>query len=193
MGARGNRTNTSTIVYSEPDLMKSVDDLLIQAKENGCYEGDKLDVKKLVSYVSSTNSDEPISLIYTQLDPATSGSLTYEEGVWIIRINQNHNIKRQRFTILHELGHYFLHRNKLQSFTDEIFFRAGVKGDIEYRANEFASKLLMPEDNVRKAIAEGVRNLGLLAERFDVSSPAMKIRVQELGYKLKQKRIRNTF
>lgn len=186
MGARGNRTSTSNTTYSEPDLMKGVDDLLIQAKENGCYEGEKLDVKKLVNYVSSTNSGEPISLIYTQMDPATSGSLTYEEGIWIIRVNQNHNIKRQRFTILHELGHYFLHRNKLQSFTDEIFFRAGVKGDIEYRANEFASKLLMPEDSVRKAIAEGVRNLGLLAERFDVSSPAMKIRVQELGYKLKQ-------
>ena len=58
--------------------------------------------------------------------------------------------------------------------------------DIEYRANEFASKLLMPEDSVRKAIAEGIRNLGMLAERFDVSSPAMKIRVQDLGYKLKQ-------
>ena len=78
-----------------------------------------------------------------------------------------------------------LHRNKLQSFTDEIFFRSGIKGDVEYRANEFASILLMPEDGVRKAIREGIRNLGLLAERFDVSSQAMKFRVIELGYKLK--------
>ena len=78
-----------------------------------------------------------------------------------------------------------LHRNKLQSFEDEIFFRAGIKGDIEYRANEFASKLLMPEDSVRKAISDGIKNLGMLAEPFDVSSPAMKLRVQELGYKLK--------
>jgi Zn-dependent peptidase ImmA (M78 family) len=186
MGARGNRMITSNTVYSEPDLMKGIDDLLRQARENGCYDGDKLDVKKLVDYVSTTNPNEPITLIYVQMEPATSGSLTFEEGTWIIRVNKNHNSKRQRFTILHELGHYILHRNKLQSFTDEIFFRAGVKGDIEYRANEFASKLLMPEDYVRKAIAEGVRNLGLLAERFDVSSPAMKIRVQELGYKLKQ-------
>ena len=79
-----------------------------------------------------------------------------------------------------------LHRNKLQSFTDEVFFRKENKNDNEYKANEFASKLLMPEDSVRKAIAEGVRNLGVLAERFEVSSPAMKLRVQELGYKLKQ-------
>ena len=186
MGARGNRMITSNTVYSEPDLMKGIDDLLKQARENGCYDGDKLDVKKLVNYVSATNPSEPITLEYVQMEPATSGTLTFEEGTWLIRVNMNHNSKRQRFTILHELGHYIMHRNKLQSFTDEIFFRAGVKGDIEYRANEFASKLLMPEDFVRKAIADGVRNLGLLAERFDVSSPAMKIRVQDLGYKLKQ-------
>lgn len=186
MGARGNRTTINISAYSEPDLMKGVDDLLKQARNNGCYNGDKLDVNKLVNHITTSNPDEPISLVYVQMEPAISGSLTYEDGTWIIRVNRNHNTKRQRFTILHELGHYMLHRNKLQSFTDEIFFRAGIKGDIEYRANEFASKLLMPEDRVHKAIAEGVRNLGLLAERFDVSSPAMKIRVQDLGYKLKQ-------
>lgn len=186
MGSRGKRIINSTTTYTEPDLMKGIDDLLKQARENGCYEDEKLNVKKLVDYVSSINPDEPIKLEYVQMDRATSGSLTYEGRTWVIRVNQNHNSKRQRFTILHELGHYTLHRNKLQSFTDEIFFRAGNVSDIEYRANEFASKLLMPEDSVRKAIAEGIRNLGMLAERFDVSSPAMKIRVQELGYKLKQ-------
>ena len=184
MGVRGKRTAINN-AYSEPDLMKGVDILLKQARENGCYDGDVLNVEKLVNYVNATNPNEPISLSYLQLDAAMSGSLTYEDGIWIIRVNKNHNHKRQRFTILHELGHYMLHRNKLKSFSDEIFFRSGIKGDLEYKANEFASKLLMPEDSVRKAIAEGVRNLGLLAERFDVSSPAMKIRVQELGYILK--------
>lgn len=185
MGARGNRGENKNKTYIEPDLMKGVDDLIDMARKNGCYNGDRLDVNKLLNYVCSTNPREPISLFYVNLEAAKSGSLTYEDGRWIIRVNKNHNSKRQRFTILHELGHYILHRNKSQTFTDEIFFRSGVKGDIEYRANEFASKLLMPENLVRKAIEEGVRNLGLLAERFDVSSPAMKIRVQELGYKLK--------
>lgn len=185
MGTRGCRTITSNPEYSEPDLMKDVDHLLIQAREKGCYDGDKLDVSKLIDYVNTTNPGERISLVYAKMEPATSGSLTYEENKWIIRVNKNHNYKRQRFTILHELGHYMLHRNKLQSFEDEIFFRAGIKGDIEYRANEFASKLLMPEDSVRRAISEGIKNLGMLAEHFDVSSPAMKLRVQELGYKLK--------
>ena len=105
MGTRGCRTITSNPEYSEPDLMKDVDYLLIQAREKGCYDGDKLDVSKLIDYVNTTNPTERISLVYAQMEPATSGSLTYEENKWIIRVNKNHNYKRQRFTILHELGH----------------------------------------------------------------------------------------
>lgn len=186
MGTRGNRTTTEPIGYTEPILMTGIDDLIQQAKANGFYNGDSLDIEKVVDYVSSTYVNEPLFLEYVVMDSATSGSLTFDKGKWIIRINKNHNRRRQRFTIAHELGHYMMHRNKLQSFTDEIFFRAENKTDIEYKANEFASRLLMPEDRVRRTIAEGVKNIGLLAEHFDVSSPAMKVRVQELGYKLKQ-------
>lgn len=186
MGNRGHRNITISSTYSEPTLMKDIDDLLKKAKENGCYDGEKLDINKIIRYVNTTNPKEPISLEYVQMEPATSGSLLYENGAWVIRVNKNHNTRRQRFTIAHEIGHYIMHRNKLQSFTDEIFFRAGNKGDIENRANDFASKLLMPEEDVRNAIAEGIRNIGLLAERFEVSSQAMKIRIQDLGYKLKQ-------
>ena len=186
MGNRGHRNITINSTYSEPTLMKDVDDLLKKAKENGCYDGDKLDIDRVIEFVNKTNPKEPVSLEYVQMEPATSGSLIFENGIWVIRVNKNHNSRRQRFTIAHEIGHYIMHRNKLQSFTDEVFFRAGNREDIEYRANDFASKLLMPEKGVRKAIAEGVRNIGLLAERFEVSSPAMKIRVQDLGYKLKQ-------
>jgi len=186
MGSRGKREISNNSTYSEPDLMKDINDLLKRAKDNGCYKDDRLDIDEIIRYINCTNPKEPLALEYVQMETAISGSLIYEKGVWIIRVNKNHNSKRQRFTIAHEIGHYVMHRNKLQSFTDEIFFRARNNGDIENRANDFASKLLMPEENVRMAIKEGVRNLGLLAKRFDVSAPAMKIRVQELGYKLKQ-------
>lgn len=186
MGARGNRKITGQSGFTEPVLMMGVDDLLHQAEENGYYNNDSLDIERMVSYVSSTNADEPIVLEYVSMDAATSGSLTYNNGIWTIRVNEKHNRRRQRFTMAHELGHYMMHRNKLQSFTDEIFFRSENKNDLEYKANEFASRLLMPEDRLRRAIASGVKNLGQLAERFEVSSPAMKIRVLKLGFKLKQ-------
>ncbi|UKK56930.1 ImmA/IrrE family metallo-endopeptidase [Prevotella communis] len=186
MGARGNRTVTTPTAYEEPVLLTGLKPLLDQAEANGCFNGDQLDIEKVVEYVSSTNPTEPLRLEYVVMEPATSGSLTYKEGVWVIKVNKQQNIRRQRFTIAHELGHYMMHRNKSESFTDEVFFRTEKKDIIEYRANEFASQLLMPDLRVRKAIADGERNLGKLAERFNVSSAAMKVKVQELGFKLKQ-------
>ena len=100
MGSRGKREITRTTAYTEPDLMKGIDDLQKQARENGCYDGDKLDVEKLVDYVSRSNPDEPIKLVYVQMERATSGSLTYEKDTWIIRVNKNHNSKRQRCIVI---------------------------------------------------------------------------------------------
>lgn len=186
MGVRGNRSVTTPSEYSEPVLLTGLKPLLQYAEANGCFDGDQLDIEKVVDYVNKNNPTEPLRIEYVAMEPATSGSLTYIEGVWVIRVNKSQNIRRQRFTIAHELGHYMMHRNKSESFTDEIFFRTEKKDIIEYRANEFASQLLMPEEKVKQAITNGCRNLGKLAERFNVSSVAMKVRVQELGYKLKQ-------
>lgn len=188
MGARGNRDKTTAILpsgFAEPTLLVGLDNLNKLAKENGCREDNSLDIGELLKYVSSNNPKEPISLEYVRMDPATSGSLSYDGGIWHIKVNKEHNPKRQKFTIAHELGHYMLHRNKATEFTDELFFRSQTKDNIEYKANEFAATLLMPEENVRKCIKAGVTNIGKLAEIFGVSAPAMKIRVIELGYKLK--------
>ena len=137
--------------------MTNVEQLLRQAADSGCYDGDKLNIE-----------------------------LEYDNGIWLIKVNSKHNSKRQRFTIAHELGHFMLHRNKSALFEDKVFFRAVEKDNMEYAANSFAALLLMPESRVREAVNDGMRNIGALADRFGVSSPAMKARVVELGYKLKQ-------
>ena len=44
----------------------------------------------------------------------------------------------------------------------------------------------MPENTVRNLIEEErIKNIGVLAEQFGVSSAAMKYRVLSLGYKMK--------
>lgn len=186
MGARGLKTTTTEKDYSEPILLKGLDDLLSFAEANGLIDGDQLDINRMVQHVNTINPSDPLRLEYVIMEPAISGSLTFDNNVWVIRVNKNHNVRRQRFTIAHELGHYMMHRNKSEAFTDEIFFRSERKDAIEYRANEFASHLLMPEARVRGAISGGTKNLKVLADRFGVSSMAMKARVQDLGYKLKQ-------
>ena len=70
-------------------------------------------------------------------------------------------------------------------FEDTTFFRNTDNTSIEYSANEFAANLLMPEDQVKKRIDAGVKNIETLAEFFNVSLAAIKYRVVSLGYKLK--------
>lgn len=38
---------------------------------------------------------------------------------WEIIVNQNHKPVRQRFTIAHELAHFFLHKDSKSSFHDK--------------------------------------------------------------------------
>ncbi len=65
---------------------------------------------------------------------------------------------RQRFTIAHELGHFFLHRASSTVFVDAapIFFRDESSSNgsqrEEIEANAFAAELLMPEDAIRQRL-----------------------------------------
>lgn len=185
MGRRGNRTDKESSIYSEPALMTNIEQLLKQAADSSCYDGDKLNIEKVAKMVGQAAS-ETIAIRYMAMDASLSGALEYDNGIWLIKVNDKHNTKRQRFTIAHELGHFMLHRNKSALFEDTVFFRGVEKDSMEFAANEFAALLLMPDTRVRAAINEGIRNIGVLADRFGVSSPAMKARVVELGYKLKQ-------
>ncbi|WP_241609364.1 ImmA/IrrE family metallo-endopeptidase [Rosenbergiella australiborealis] len=111
-----------------------------------------------------------------------SGELDYSNGKPIIKYNPWDSLKRQRFTIAHELGHYVLNhghsfRDNNQNFTLNNF-------DIrEVEANKFAAELLMPESAVSVLLNQRkINNLSELARLFDVSIPAMKYRLENLGY-----------
>ena len=181
MGVKGSRKkNNSPTKYQEPDLLVGVDDILKSAQEKGLYTGKSVNIEDVV------NSFEDIQVVYESMDANQSGSLSNIDGKWIVCINKNHNNKRQRFTLAHELGHYILHKEKSVEFVDTTFFRSDEMDSIEYHANEFAARLLMPENTVRNLIEEErIKNIGVLAEQFGVSSAAMKYRVLSLGYKMK--------
>ena len=72
-------------------------------------------------------------------------------------------INRLRFSIAHELGHYVLHRAVYEQIPrgspDEwISFMRNIPDKeysfIEYQANEFAGRLLVPEENLRSAFED---------------------------------------
>ena len=98
-----------------------------------------------------------------------------------IYLNSTDPKTRKKFTLAHELGHYFLHDGVEQ----DVMFReraaSGHKDQLEKEADSFAAELLMPESVIRLywTVAEGIQQL---ADIFGVSYVAMSNRLRGLGF-----------
>lgn len=86
---------------------------------------------------------------------------------------------RDRFTVAHELGHYFLHSKQ-----GEKAIKASRKGSgqLEWEANWFAGALLMPKAKFKGVQAEYPNDIYAIAGRFKVSIKAADIRTQQLAH-----------
>jgi Zn-dependent peptidase ImmA (M78 family) len=119
-----------------------------------------------------------------------SGQISRDGNGYVIRINRNEARERQRFTIAHELAHYFLHRDYIDrqpdGITDNVLYRSGAPEAIEYEANRLAADLVMPMDLVQQRLNDefgGVvtdATIEGLADAFEVSKAAMEIRLSTL-------------
>jgi predicted transcriptional regulator len=111
--------------------------------------------------------------------------------IWVDRAEAARSPRRRRFTIAHEVGHWRLH---VRPGAAVVFDRSEDITDVrlpgdersqltrrEAEANAFARELLMPEPLVREQAAATGCNLPALAERFEVSVPAMRLRLRLLG------------
>lgn len=122
-----------------------------------------------------------IELERKSMDNELSGMLQKNsDGIWTITVNALHHPKRQRFTLAHELGHYFLHRNRAISFVDEALYRSTHMDSMEYEANNFAGALLMPKKPLLDFMNANGPDAELISAYFDVSVLAAKIRVETL-------------
>jgi hypothetical protein len=93
-------------------------------------------------------------------------------------------IRRHRFTIAHELGHWICHclgvANPKPTYCRPVDVSAAADRTIEREANVFAAELLMPEPAVREAWDE-LDDITACAVRFDVSPTAMQWRLYTFG------------
>lgn len=122
-----------------------------------------------------------------------SGMLDAEEMViWVDRGEARRSPGRRRFTIAHEVGHLVLHVPVLR----EAFYdhpadvqevdegpppsKLSAARRREREANAFARELLMPESLVNEQARATGFNLPALADRFEVSVPAMRLRLRLL-------------
>lgn len=122
-----------------------------------------------------------VKVIFTDLEGILAGEyLSNEKGTPVCKINHNDYKKRQRFTLAHELGHHFLHHG--HSFRDNANYSSSFDPK-ERQANIFAANILMPKKAMDFIIRKkNVNTIHELANIFDVSVPAMSIRLKELGY-----------
>lgn len=122
-----------------------------------------------------------------------SGMLDAEEMVvWVDRGEARRSPGRRRFTIAHEVGHFVLHVPVVHKVfhdrpadireVDEPGSTAKLPAHRkrEREANVFACELLMPETLVGEQARAIGFNLPALAQRFEVSVPAMRLRLRLL-------------
>lgn len=113
------------------------------------------------------------------MDKETSGKLVKSEEGWECYVNATHHPSRQRFTMAHELSHFVLHRNTRTEFVDSAFFRKQPSDPMEFEANEFAAKLLMPEKDFIFLYTQ-MEDVEVVARAFGVSPAAAKIRKRQV-------------
>lgn len=109
----------------------------------------------------------------------------HESGEIDIVVNTEHAPVRQRFTVAHELGHYFaIMADPKRSDAPFIHRRdqlaACGTSQEEIFANQFAAELLMPGSEVKRLRATGM-DTPRLASHFKVSFDAMNNRLKNLG------------
>ncbi len=183
MGAIGNKPKRfrSTESYEEPEMLVDLESIQNKAKEEGYVVGERFDVERFIKdkYPTIIIKREPLA-------SDISGRLRIEDGVWVMTVNSRHPGVRQRYTLGHELGHYLNHRDSMKSFEDSTFFRSSQKSSMEYMADLFAARLLMPESEINALLKTGVKTVKEMAAKFDVSLEAMKYRLEQLGYSVKK-------
>lgn len=118
------------------------------------------------------------------MPPGIAGKLIRDDAAsagYRIVINSQDAARRQRFTFAHELAHFMLHRDLVDEVVDNALYRSPNLGDdMERQADRFAAQLLLPAQEVRRAYRDD-KALARLAERFNVSDAALRIRLRELG------------
>ena len=102
-----------------------------------------------------------------------------------IFVNTEHAPVRQRFTIAHELGHYFHqiekdgHEESTYSYRRDELSSCGTDTDERY-ANGFAAELLAPEPLIRQLKNDNKSELQI-ARELNVSLETIKYRMKNLG------------
>jgi hypothetical protein len=146
-------------------------------KELGIRSPQDLDIEAIAEYCGAT-------IRYRPLEGCEARIMGYKDRA-IITVNIHSKRSRQRFSGGHELGHWMRDRGTVAFKCDEqSFVRDWSRENAEYRANRFASDLLLPLF-MFSPLAHGLpitfASVRQLADAFEMSLTATAIRLVNYG------------
>lgn len=113
------------------------------------------------------------------LDQPSKFSGILHKGRKAIGLNKHHHINRQRFSLAHEMAHYYLDHpevQKLQSF-DRV---SKAEKIYDQEADEFAGEILVPRSLLKKELRQ-IHTLEEISNKFQVSQSMMTIQILKHG------------
>lgn len=149
-------------------------------------------ISQLANLFAQATSFKPGTDIFKYVKEKLKGRIKYSDDMtdssggsievnadssFTIYLSQITSIKRDVFTIAHELGHYVLH-SRLGRIPLSAN-RSGENDEAEKEANTFAACFLMPEKEVKEKFYK-CENIEELAKEFNVSHTAMHWRCHNL-------------
>ena len=125
-----------------------------------------------------------IQVIKADLKPSIAGFILKKNNEPVkIYVNRSASEQRQRFTLAHELGHYWSHKDDRgdYGYVENRNELSSTGTDTkEIAANQFAAELLMPEKYIRSAWANG-KSIQEIQSALNVSDAALGHRLVNLG------------
>ena len=112
----------------------------------------------------------------------------FADSGFAVEINNEHDVRSKRFTLLHELGHFLLHANRADPLADPLFLDRG--GDAFYfdqkqekEANDVADLLLFGDGALAAASTLFGGDVEKLARYFGVTEPMIHVALRKYGLK----------
>ena len=148
-----------------------------------------VDVKLLALEVTKQRFADPVGVVKAHGVAGIDGMLSRRaRGDWCISYDADVVVPgRINFTLAHELGHYFCHRQRQADFQcgqgAMLDYYGEASRQMEKEANVFASYLLMPATDFRQQIdgqTVTLELLGEVADRYQTSFTATALKWLEI-------------
>lgn len=138
------------------------------------------------SIESAIAANPELELCFEDLGDNDAYIMKKEDSGFKIAVNSKHHKNRQRFSMAHEYVHYQLHREQIgmKPVGERILYRNAERNPIEYQANRVAGEILMPHEEFLAFVKETGGNIRAIANVFNVSLEAVRVRAMKLGYVL---------